>query len=122
MERKDVLQEPAYWITQIQIALYDCATRFMSETGKNKTELAQHLGVSKGYVSQLLSGDYNFSITKLVETAMLMGMVPQMSFKSLDEILLQDEVPFSCSWTTSHALCGFETYEKDKNEPLKIVA
>ena len=90
MERKDVLQEPAYWITQIQIALYDCATRFMFETGKNKTELAQHLGVSKGYVSQLLSGDYNFSITKLVETAMLMGYVPQMNFKSMDEILLQD--------------------------------
>lgn len=122
MERKDVLQEPAYWITQIQIAIYDCATRFMSETGKNKTELAQHLGVSKGYVSQLLSGDYNFSITKLVETAMLMGMVPQMSFKSLDEILLQDEVPFSCSWTMDHALCGFETYEKDENELLKMVA
>ena len=122
MERKDVLQEPAYWITQIQIALYDCATRFMSETGKNKTELAQHLGVSKGYVSQLLSGDYNFSITKLVETAMLMGMVPQMTFKSLDEILLQDEAPFSCSWTTNHALCGFEPYENDNNEFFKKVA
>lgn len=122
MERKDVLQEPAYWITQIQIAIYDCATRFMSETGKNKTELAQHLGVSKGYVSQMLSGDYNFSISKLVETAMLMGSVPQMTFKSLDEILLQDEAPFSCSWKMNYPLCDFETYEKDDDKRLKEVA
>lgn len=122
MERKDVLQEPAYWITQIQIALYDCATRFMFETGKNKTELAQHLGVSKGYVSQLLSGDYNFSITKLVETAMLMGYVPQMNFKSMDEILLQDEAPFSLSWKMSLTPNDFESYSGDESAKLKEVA
>ena len=122
MERKDVLQEPAYWITQIQIALYDCATRFMFETGKNKTELAQHLGVSKGYVSQLLSGDYNFSITKLVETAMLMGYVPQMNFKSMDEILLQDEAPFSLSWEMSLTPNDFESYSGDESVKLKEVA
>lgn len=122
MERKDVLQEPAYWITQIQIALYDCATRFMFETGKNKTELAQHLGVSKGYVSQLLSGDYNFSITKLVETAMLMGYVPQMNFKSMDEILLQDEAPFSLSWKMSLIPNDFESYSGDESAKLKEVA
>ena len=122
MERKDVLQEPAYWITQIQIALYDCATKFMHETGKNKTELSQHLGVSKGYVSQLLSGDYNFSITKLVETAMLMGYVPQMTFKSLEEILLQDEAPFSISWKMSSIPCSFESYNRDENDQLKEVA
>lgn len=113
MERKDILQEPAYWITQIQIALFDCATRFMSETGKNKTELAQHLGVSKGYVSQLLSGDYNFSISKLVETAMLMGSVPQLTFKSLEEILIHDSNPYSYNWTVDRSFVTFDTYNKD---------
>lgn len=63
----------------------------MRKTGKNRTQLAEHLGVSKGYVTQLLSGDYNYSLTKLVETSMAFGYVPKVSFSSLEEELYKEE-------------------------------
>ena len=91
MKRKDILKEPAYWITLIQTELYNCAMNFMKRTGKNRTQLAEHLNVSKGYVTQLLSGDYNYSLTKLVETCMAFGYVPKVSFTSLEEEIYREE-------------------------------
>lgn len=115
MERKDVLLEPAYWITQIQIALYDCATKFMLEQRKNRTELAQYLGVSKGYVSQLLSGDYNYSLSKLVETSMAFGFIPKMSFSPIEEELYRDEHANTIVWEALHynAFEHVDDYEFD---------
>ena len=91
MKRKDLLKEPTYWITLIQMELYNCALNFMERTGKNRTQLAEHLNVSKGYVTQLLSGDYNYSLTKLVETCMAFGYVPKVSFTSLEEEIYREE-------------------------------
>ena len=64
MERKDILKSPEFWKTKSQIALYNCAIKFMKENGYDRTRLAEHLGVSKGYVTQLLNGDYNHRMSK----------------------------------------------------------
>lgn len=92
MTREEVLKSPDYWTTGIQIALYNCAMQFMEEHGMNRTQLAEHLGVSKGYVTQLLSGDYNYSLNKMVETALKMGFVPQIEFKPIEEVVKEDTV------------------------------
>ena len=47
----------------------------MAETGRNKSQLAEYLGVSKGYVSQLLNGDYDHRMSKFFELALAFGMV-----------------------------------------------
>ena len=47
----------------------------MAETGRNTSELAEYLGVSKGYVSQLLNGDYDYRMSKFIELALAFGMV-----------------------------------------------
>jgi predicted XRE-type DNA-binding protein len=39
----------------------------METNNMNRTMLATHLGVSKSFVSQLLSGNYNYSLSKLIE-------------------------------------------------------
>ena len=47
----------------------------MAETDRNKSRLAEYLGVSKGYVSQLLNGDYDHCMSKFFELALAFGMV-----------------------------------------------
>ena len=47
----------------------------MAETGRNKSRLAEYLGVSKGYLSQLLNGDYDHCMSKFFELALAFGMV-----------------------------------------------
>ncbi len=93
MERKDLLQSSEYWITKIQIDLYNCAEHFMKVHNMNRTELAKYLGVTKGYVTQLLSGDYNHSLSKLVELSLAFGFVPEMEFTSVQEAIIRDNLP-----------------------------
>lgn len=90
MEREDVLRSTDYWTTSIQIEWYNCAMKFMEKNGINATQLAEYLGVSKEYVSQLLSGDYNYNLNKMVETALKLGYVPQIKFMPIEEVIKED--------------------------------
>ena len=47
----------------------------MAETDRHKSQLAEYLGVSKGYLSQLLNGDYDHCMSKFFELALAFGMV-----------------------------------------------
>lgn len=90
MSRKDFLNSPDYWIAKAQIDLYNCAEEFMRSNGMNRSQLAKHLGVSKGYVSQLLNGDYDHKLSKFIELALAFGYVPEISFKAVDEVVAKD--------------------------------
>ena len=83
MTREELLQMPEYWTGQIQLSLYRAAEQFMAEHQMNRTQLAAYLGVSKGYVSQLLNGDYNYSISKLVELAIKLNCTPNLQLKPM---------------------------------------
>lgn len=88
--RKEILSTPEYWIAKTQIDLYNCAEDFMQANGMNRTDLAKHLGVSKGYVSQLLNGDYDHKLSKLVELSLAFGVVPKIDFRPLNEVINED--------------------------------
>ena len=81
------MRSPEYWITGIQVDLYNCAERFMEKHNMNRTQLAAHLGVSKGYVSQLLNGDYDHKLSKLVELSLAFGYVPDVTFMPVDRYI-----------------------------------
>lgn len=110
MERKDILMEPEYWIAQIQMAIYKCALDFMEDSGKNRSQLAEYLGVSKGYVTQLLSGDYNYSLSKLVETSMAFGYVPKIHFTPIEQEIFRDENIGTFVLAAKQSLGDFATF------------
>ncbi len=57
----------------------------------NRSELAKKLGVTKGYISQVLNGDSDHRISKMVELSLAIGVVPDIRFKNLEEYLKTDE-------------------------------
>ena len=69
------MKSPEYWEAKTQIELYNLAENFMAVTDRHKSQLAEYLGVSKGYVSQLLNGDYDHRMSKFFELALAFGMV-----------------------------------------------
>ena len=82
----ELLTTPEYWITRIQLDLYAMIERYMQNNNLSRTELAHKLGVSKGYISQVLNGDFDHRLSKLVELSMAVGMVPQISYISMDKV------------------------------------
>lgn len=119
MTREEILRSPEYWIAQIQIALYNRAEEYMQDNNLTRTQLAKKLGVSKGYVSQLLNGDYDHKLSKLVELAIAFDVVPKIEFQRIDTVVNQDRMVYELpKWrsvnydnNTSHLTC------KEKYDP-----
>ncbi len=54
----------------------------MENNNLNRTKLAEHLGISKGRVSQILNdGEINFSLEKIIEIALKVDKFPVFEFK-----------------------------------------
>ncbi len=49
--------------------------------------LRKKLGVTKGYVSQILNGDFNHRLSTLVDLSLAMGKAPIIQFSDLDKII-----------------------------------
>lgn len=91
MNRKELLSSKEYWIAKIQIDLYNQVTNYLESNNINRSELAKRLGVTRGYVSQVLNGESNHRISKLVELSLAIGVVPDIKFKNMAEYLETDE-------------------------------
>lgn len=68
------------WLQTIENEIILQIHRYMEREKINQTQLAQRLGVSKGRVSQILSGKLNFSMRTLVELCAKMEVMPILSF------------------------------------------
>ena len=103
MTHKELLATPEYWTTKIQIDLYQKVNQYLKDNHLTRTELAKRLGVSKGYISQILNGDYDHRISKLVELSLAIGYTPHLVFEEQnpkDTPIQSDSKPY----TTSSAL------------------
>lgn len=90
MTREELLKSPDYWTTHLQMELYDKAVQFMEETGKNRKQLAEYLGVSASYITQLLNGDFNHRLSKFVELSVAFGYIPKVNFVPVIDCVEQD--------------------------------
>ncbi|MGD9993480.1 MAG: helix-turn-helix domain-containing protein [Salinivirgaceae bacterium] len=86
MKREKLLKSKGYNVTKIQNELFRELTAYLEKNKMNRTQLAKQLGVTKGYVSQVLNGDFDYKLSKLVEFSLAMGKVPQVKFVAFDEI------------------------------------
>lgn len=75
----------------------------MEDRGISKTQLAERLGKSKAYVSQILSGSRNMTLRTLSDICFAMGIKPVVEFtENEDEIISEQTISFA-SPESSHA-------------------
>jgi len=86
----ELLTTPEYWITKIQLDLYTMMNKYMESNKLSRTDMAKKLGVTKGYISQVLNGDFDHRLSKLVELSMAIGIVPQVSYIPMDKVFAQE--------------------------------
>lgn len=84
---KDLLRTETYWITKIQNHLFNQIENYLLENKLTRTQFAKQLGVSKGYISQVLNGDFNHRLSKLVEISLAIGKAPILEFENLEEVV-----------------------------------
>lgn len=92
MKRKELLNTREYWISKIQIELFDMIEKYRLKNNLTKTELAKELGFSKGYITQILNGDFDHKISKLVDLALSFGKVPMLDYVDIEKVILKDSL------------------------------
>lgn len=125
MNRKELLSSKEYWIAKIQIDLFNQVHDYLESNNINRSELAKRLGVTRGYISQVLNGESDHRISKLVELSLAIGVVPDIKFKNMAEYLETDEKSLNNndqelmdSLKMIHSR-GYMSYKKeDKSTPL----
>ncbi len=101
MNREELLKSREYWITKIQNDLFNLIEDYRKAEGLNRTQLAKRLGFTKGYITQVLNGDFDHKVSKLVDLALSFGKVPSIRYDSLAEIIRADLATQVLTETTS---------------------
>lgn len=79
-----------FWFETIQNDLYRMVSEYIKKEDINQTQFAEKLGVSKGYVSQILNGNFNATLKKLIELSLAVDKAPVFDFKNLKEFIKED--------------------------------
>ncbi len=90
MKRSEFINSREYWITEIQLKLFKLIENYKTKHNLTRTQIAQKLGVTKGYVSQVLNGDFDHKISKLVDLSLAFGKVPILQFVDADQYIKDD--------------------------------
>jgi transcriptional regulator with XRE-family HTH domain len=91
MTREELIQSKEYWIAKLQIDLFNEVEDYMHKNKLTRTQFAEKLGVSKGYISQILNGDADHRMSKLVELSLAIGLLPNISYEKTDDLLKREE-------------------------------
>ena len=87
----------------------------MNSWSKSQKELSQHLGLSKGYVSRLLSGTENISLKNFAKILHLLGYN-----LSLSAVKLKSDEPDNIIWADfakADSQVSFESSITEKSSP-----
>lgn len=85
--REEIICGSTYWLTKVQIQVFNLLNTYMEENNLTQKQVAEKLNVSPSYVSQILNGNFNFTISKLIELALLVGKAPIIQFETIEQIL-----------------------------------
>lgn len=97
LDRKELVKTTEFWVETLQNQIYREVISFMEKNDLTRSQLAQELGVSKGYITQILNGECNFSLKKLVELSLKMKAAPIISYVEIDDYINQMEFQFNIS-------------------------
>jgi len=90
--REELLKSKEYWLEKIQNTLFNELEDYIENKGINKTVFAKELGVSKSYLSQILNGNFDHKLSKLIELSLAINKVPMINFIEVHKCLTLDKL------------------------------
>jgi predicted XRE-type DNA-binding protein len=80
ISKQELLKRPNYLLTKYQNEIFRQVSAYMLSNNLSQKQVAEKLGVSNAYVSQILNGNFNFTLKKLIEIDLMIGKVPIIEF------------------------------------------
>jgi transcriptional regulator with XRE-family HTH domain len=99
LKREELVNKPEYWLETIQNEIFRQVTAYLKDNNMTQNQLAEQLGVTKGYVSQIMKGEFNYTLKKLIELSLAVGKAPVINFMPLANIISAEGEKFSSTET-----------------------
>ncbi len=90
ISREELLKSEEYWFETIQNDIFRMVNEYLEQKGINQSELANKLGVTKGYISQIMNGNFNYTLKKLIELSVKLDKAPVLELKDLNLTIAED--------------------------------
>lgn len=91
IEKESILRDATYWEELIKTQLFQIVEQHLEDKQMTKKDFAHKIGVSKGYVSQVLNGDRDHRLSKIVEFALAVGKAPFLCLQDLNKVIEYDQ-------------------------------
>lgn len=88
--REKLVRSKEYGFTTMQLSLLNFIENYMKSKGMNRNELAKDIGVSKGYISQVLNAAYDHKLSKVADLANHCNAMPFLFFVDMDTFVQND--------------------------------
>ena len=88
--KEEFLKRPNYLLTKYQNEIYRQLVGYINSNNLTQKDVAKKLGVSNAYVSQILNGNFNFTLKKLIEIGLMIGKIPTLEFIDKHEYLRKE--------------------------------
>ncbi len=123
MRREEIVKDRGYWLAKMQMDLYDQLREYLDKKSMNQTQLAKELGVSKGYISQILNGDFNHRLSTLVDLSLAIGKIPELNFQDLNQLIDDENRGVrKVDWTISVIASEDSHYSESSESFVRTVA
>jgi predicted XRE-type DNA-binding protein len=91
--REELLKSSDYWTEIIQNKIYNDLAEYIEYHNIPNKQIADILGLSKGRVSQILSGgNLNFRLDTLVKLCLSIDKIPDFQLVGVNEFIKKDQV------------------------------
>jgi transcriptional regulator with XRE-family HTH domain len=120
--RAELYKSTYFWLEKIQNDIYRNVVNYMEERDINQSQLAIHLGVSRGYVSQILNGNYNFSLKKLIDLSLKIEAAPEINFAPIQDFIRKEDQRLNAmngKVTTNFVISKTTTVQSGVDLPLE---
>jgi len=91
IKKESILRDATYWEELIKTQLFQIVEQHLEDNQMTKKDFAHKIGVSKGYVSQVLNGDRDHRLSKIVEFALAVGKAPFLCLQDLNKVIEYDQ-------------------------------
>ncbi|HEY5125377.1 MAG TPA: helix-turn-helix transcriptional regulator [Ignavibacteria bacterium] len=89
--REDLLKSSEYWTEVIQNKIYSDFAEYVEINDIPNKQIAESLGLSKGRVSQILSGrNLNFRLDTLIKLCLTIDKIPDFHLIDVNEFIARD--------------------------------
>jgi len=86
-ELEALYRDSTFWEEYIKTEFFNTIEKYLKENKMSRSDLAKKLGVSRGYISQVMNGENDHRLSKLVELATAIGRAPYLYLKDMDTVI-----------------------------------